>query len=103
MKSRVSGTHAYPSSRRALFVFIPTNSDGQKLVNLRKKGNEKNLKKILLSPSFRSVSPSLISTFYFYFSFSLGVGPTCHFIPLLGLFQPRNNLFCPGFNFIYPN
>ena len=83
-------------------MFIPTNSDGQKLVNLRKKENEKNLKKILLSPPFRFVSPYLISTFYF-FSFSLGVGPICPFIPLLGPFQPRNNLFCPGFNFIYPN
>ena len=39
----------------------------------------------------------------FCFVFFLYVGPTCPIIPLLGPFQPRNNLFCPGFNFIYHN
>ena len=41
--------------------------------------------------------------FMFVLFFFFQVGPTCPFIPLLNPFQPRNNLFCPGFNFIYPN
>ena len=70
MKSRVSGTHTKPSSRRALSVFIPTNSDGQKLENLKKKRREKFLKNNSLSAP--NVSASLkfaLHPFIFYFYF----------------------------------
>ena len=85
-------------------MFISTNSDGQKLENLRKKRREKFFKNNSLSVP--NVSDSLkfsLHPFYFLFLFSLDVGPTCPFISLFGPFQSRNNLFCSGFNFIYPN
>ena len=85
-------------------MFIPTNSDGQVFVNLRKKIIEKKFKKKNLSP--QTILPTLLSLFdlvFVFVFFILYVGPTCPLIPLLGPFQPRNNLFCPGFNFIYPN
>ena len=84
-------------------MFIPTNSDGQKLENLRMKEEKKKLKKTsvsLLHPFFFPYDALHLFIFYFLI---LYVGPTCPFISFLGPFQPRNNLFCPGFNFIYPN
>ena len=86
-------------------MFIPTNSDVHVFVNLRKKIIEKKFKKKNLSP--QTILPTLLSLFdlvlVFVFFFILYVGPICPLILLLGPFQPRNNLFCPGFNFIYPN
>ena len=86
-------------------MFIPTNSDGQVFVNLRKKIIEKKFKKKKKNLSPQTILPTLLSLFdlVFVFFFILYVGPTCPLILLLGPFQPRNNLFCPGFNFIYPN
>ena len=49
-------------------MFIPTNSDEQVSVNLRKKENEKKiLKKFYLPISFGLLSFALISTFFFFF------------------------------------
>ena len=87
-------------------MFIPTKSDSQIFVNLRNKLIEEKIK-IKLSPHFRSSVvfplPFGFSIFFFFFVFFLDVGPICPFIPLFGPFQPRNNLFCPGFNFLYLN
>ena len=75
MKSCVFGTHAYPSSRRALFMFTPTKSDSRIFVNLRKKGKEKFfLKNSLSSPHFvLSLRLSICFDFnlFIFFSFSL--------------------------------
>ena len=89
-------------------MFDPTNSDDQKLENLRKKTKRIKLKKKNSVSSFHSSDHRLLMFvlfFYFllFFSFSLVVGPTCPFITLFSPFQPRNNLFCPGFNFLYHN
>ena len=87
-------------------MFIPTNCDGQKLENLRKKRRKKYFFLKNNSLSAPNVSASLkfaLHPFYFLFLFSLDVGPTYPFIPLFGPFQPRNNLFFPGFNFLYHN
>ena len=85
-------------------MFIPTNLDGQIFVNLRKKLIEKN--KIFLPVSSlstsRSSSPFGFYVLFFVF-FSLSGTHMSLFIPFLGPFKPRNKLFCPGFNFIYPN
>ena len=84
-------------------MFIPTNSDGQKLENLRmKEEKKKTKKKTSVSLPFFFFPYDALHLFIFIFLI-LYVGPTCPFIPFLGPFQPRNNLFCPGFNFIYPN
>ena len=84
-------------------MFIPKNSDGQKLENLRMKEEIKKTKKnFCLSAAFVFFFPYDALHLFFFFLI-LYVGPTCPFIPFLGPFQPRNNLFCPGFNFIYPN
>ena len=87
-------------------MFMPTKYGGQIFVNLRMKiWKEKNLKINFSPPKLLSVpsAPFAFHLFLFFFSFSLGVGPTCPFILLIGAFKPRNKLFCPGFNFIYPN
>ena len=76
-------------------MFIPTNSDGQIFVNLRKINREKKKSNLSLLDAHR------LLPFAFNFFFILYVGPTCPFFFLLGPFKPRNNLFCPGFNFIY--
>ena len=86
-------------------MFIPTNCDGQKLENLRKKRRENFFFKnnSLSTPNVSASLKFALHPFYFLFLFSLDVGPTCPFIPLFGPFKPRNNLFCPGFNFLYHN
>ena len=88
-------------------MFIPTNSDGQVSVNLRKTKEKKIIKRKTISLShpfsLSPVSVMFVCFVFIFFSFSLDVGPICPFIPFLGPFQPRNNLFCPGFNFIYHN
>ena len=84
-------------TRRALFVFIPTNSEGQISVNLRKKTKRIKTKKKLNSSSVvRLNSRALLCSFFLW-------DPYVPFSFFLGPFQPRNKLFCLGFNFLYPN
>ena len=54
-------------------------------------------------PSVRAFDSFKFVFYFIFFSFSFDVGPTCPFIILFNPFQPRNNLFCPGFNFLYSN
>ena len=42
-----------------------------------------------------------VSVFFYIYFYFIKVGPICYFLFLLGLFKPRNKLFCPDFNFIY--
>ena len=75
MKSRVSGTHALPSSRKTLFVFIPTNSDGQIFVNLIKKVKRKKFKNIYASSFYSSDHHLALNVLIlFFFSFFLSSG-----------------------------
>ena len=62
---------------------------------------EKILKFFSLLPNFHS--PIRLNSRAALLCFFFNVGLTCPFIPLLSPFQPRNKLFCPGFNFIYSN
>ena len=82
-------------------MFIPTNSDSQKLGNLRKKTNREN-KNNFLSTLTLSVLSEQPFDVYVFGVFFFQVGPICPFLFLLCPFKPRNKLFYPGFNFIYP-
>ena len=87
-------------------MFILTNSGGQIFVNLRKETKRIKTKKKLnffLSAVRLPFYPFPYVRFLLLFFFILYVGPICPFIPFLGPFQLRNNLFCLGFNFLYPN
>ena len=70
-------------TRRALFVFIPTNSNCQISVNLRKKEIEKKIKKNF-SPHSHFLS--VCSFIWFCLFFLFDVGPICPFIPLFSPF-----------------
>ena len=50
--------------------------------------------KVLPNPKLKKIKENI-----FFFMWD----PQVSFISFLGPFQPRNNLFFPGFNFIYPN
>ena len=82
-------------------MFIPTNSDGQVFVNLRKKIIEKKFKNFsLFSYCFvrlclNSSCLFVVYLFFLFFSFSLGVGPTCPFIQFLVRFSPETIYFVP--------
>ena len=76
-------------------------SEKKDLKRKKIKKNKNSLTSHALSPS-SSLGLLFILYFVFFFSFFY-VGPTCPFISLLGPFQPRNNLFCPGFNFLSHN
>ena len=85
-------------------MFIPTKSDRQVSVNLRNnKGKKKFKKKTFVSANYPFAIHSLpfvgFVSFFFFFKWD----PHDPFSSFLGPFQPRNNLFCLGFNFIYPN
>ena len=82
-------------------MFIPTKSGGQIFVNLRMNLREKKNKKQFYL--LHAILPFAFFSMLFDLVFFFLVGPTCPFIPLFGPFQPRNNLFCPGLNFLYPN
>ena len=96
MKSCVFGTPAEPSSRTTLFVFIPTNSDGQIFVNLRKKNYRiKKLKiNFLLLPSVFLSRPHLCLFYSFFFIFNFFKwDPQVHFYSFLVRFSPETNYF----------
>ena len=86
-------------------MFIPKNSDGQKLGNLRKNSKKKKINFLHLINLPRT--PLLVFAFVVFLFlcvfFFIYVGPTCPFISFISPFQSRNNLFCPGFNFFYHN
>ena len=85
-------------------MFIPTNFDGQIFRESEKKVKKEKIKKKNLSATlFVHPSSLLCFDFIIIFSFFYQVGPTCPFLFLLGPFKPRNKLFYPGFNFLYPN
>ena len=100
MKSLVFGIHAYPSSRRALFMFIPTNSDDQISVNLRKK-TKKIIKLNIFSPSSSFPSVSLPFGFFlllfdfFLFLFLLNGTHMSIFLHFLVRLSPETNYFVP--------
>ena len=79
----------------------PTLETRESEKELKERKNEK--KKKFKSPYVRPSFPFCYFKFFFFFFFSFDVGPTCPFITLFGPFQPQNNLFCPGFKFIYSN
>ena len=83
-------------------MFIPTNSDGQIFVNLRKTNREKKKSNFSLPlPESLSDAHRLLSFALIFFLFFMW-DPHVPFSFFLCPFKPRNNLFCPGFNFIYP-
>ena len=61
---------------------------------------EKNLK-ISLFSNFRSIRLFEFLTIFVCFVFFFKWDPHVHFSSFLDPFQPRNNLFCPGFNLFY--